>query len=117
MLPNPRPFLSALAPATCSSGPAIYDNVSSRNRMLVFGGLDASGNAISDNSIWALDPTTLTWSQPPVTGGPPSARGGHTMLTYEFALNGKHRTVLPRVAGGDHIERLARGGSRPHRAT
>jgi galactose oxidase-like protein len=73
---------------------AIYDNVSSRNRMLVFGGLDAASNAISDNSIWALDLTTQTWSQPTVTGGPPPARGGHTMLTYEFALNGKHRTVL-----------------------
>jgi len=52
------------------------------NRMVLFGGLDDS--FVQRNEVFVLDLDTLTWSQPAVTGTPPTPRGFHTAV-YDAA--------------------------------
>ena len=59
---------------------AIYDSV--RDRMVVFGGLDASGYR---NDVWAVSlPGNPVWSAPTPAGTPPSPRNGHSAI-YDAA--------------------------------
>ena len=75
------PTWSQLSPTNAPSrygASAIYDPVHNRRRMLVFGGIDASG--IRRNEIWALDLRRPdTWELVQATAGP-SARSGHTAV-------------------------------------
>lgn len=73
-------LLSSGGPARTEHS-AIYDP--SRQRMLVFGGEDASGNLTSD--VWALSLSgTPTWTQLTTSGTAPCARSGHTAV-YDVA--------------------------------
>jgi hypothetical protein len=76
---------------------AVYDSVS--NKLIVFGGDDAGGTPVANAEVWVLsgaDGTTgtPTWAQLSPTGGPPSARTGHSAV-YDAATN---RMI---VFGGD----------------
>jgi hypothetical protein len=67
-----------------------------RNRMIVFGGLAASGFA--DNNVYALDLSTLAWKQltlGPRSVSPPAAREGHTCLVDPVKRNRNLSTPAP----------------------
>ena len=53
-----------------------------KNRLMVFGGMDAAGGYLGDT--WEWDPITNTWAQITPTGPAPSARW-HSSLTADLA--------------------------------
>ncbi len=64
-----------VAPPARWSHSAVYD--AARDRMLMFGGYDAS--SAPRNDVWALTLTgATTWAQLAPSGSPPSARYGHS---------------------------------------
>lgn len=46
----------------------------------VFGGGNGGGGYTNLNDTWELDLTTFTWTQKSPSGGPPTARNGHTSI-------------------------------------
>lgn len=55
---------------------AVYDAV--RDRMLVYGGIDANGTY--SNEVWSLSLGDLTWSRLDANGAPPTGRALHTAI-------------------------------------
>lgn len=85
--------LSANAPGPRAGYAAAFD--SKRNRMVLVGGLAGTGSAPAHTSdVWALDVTTLMWTQLQPSGTAPSARVGHRVI-YDA---GRDRLIL---VGGD----------------
>jgi N-acetylneuraminic acid mutarotase/ElaB/YqjD/DUF883 family membrane-anchored ribosome-binding protein len=62
------------------------------NRLIVFGGLSQEGRRLND--LHVLDLKTMTWSQPQISGQPPSPRLGHVSAILQLS-----RTVLA-IFGG-----------------
>jgi hypothetical protein len=62
------------SPAARTFASGVYD--AKGGRMLVFGGVDGSGNYLND--VWSLG--GLAWSQLSPTGGPPAARRGQAAI-------------------------------------
>ncbi len=73
-----------------------YD--SKRNRMLIFGGKNTSNTKLSE--VWALDLTTLIWTQVTVTGTAPSPRAGSALY---FDASADRLFVLAGGATGDNV--------------
>ncbi len=68
---------SGTAPTPRNVQTAIYDPV--RDRMIVFGGFDVTGNYVNDT--WALTLSgSPAWSDLTPSGTPPSGRGWHTTI-------------------------------------
>ncbi len=71
---------AAGSPSARSFPTAVYD--AKGERMLLFGGLDGSGNSLND--VWALSNATTSqspvWSMLSPTGGPPAARSGQSAV-------------------------------------
>jgi len=68
---------SGTPPSVRGGHSAIYDPV--RDRMVVFGGVDASNSQLND--VWALSLVgTPAWTQLSPSGTPPSARDGHSAI-------------------------------------
>ena len=60
---------------------AIY--AAATNSMYIFGGKPGAGYL---NDVWALNLATNSWASVTTTGGPPTARVGHTAI-YDAATN------------------------------
>ncbi len=74
-------------PPNASDGPtAIMDPIN--NRVIIFGGSDANGQAY--NETWELNLNNLTWTLLNPSGTPPPARGSHIAI---YDPNG-HRMVI-----------------------
>lgn len=77
LVENSIPEGTSGAPPPRSLHSAVYD--STGNRMLIFGGLDSSGNYLNDVwSLGGLGPTPWTALTP--TGGPPAPRAGQAAV-------------------------------------
>ncbi len=72
---NPVPNGAAGSPSARSFASAVYD--ATANRVLMFGGVDASGNYLND--VWSLVGSEF-WSTLNPTDGPPPARSGHVAV-------------------------------------
>jgi galactose oxidase-like protein/glyoxal oxidase-like protein len=75
---------SGPTPAARQGHAAIRDGL--RNRMIVFGGVDASGNPV-DNAIWRYNVSANAWDTMAVTGSRPSGRQGHTFVYSSVPFN------------------------------
>ena len=87
---------------------AIADTINNRNRMLVFGGADASGIPAdgypANARIWSFDMSSHVWTDVSVSGGP-AGRQGHSLVhspvpidhdpgTLPTEVDYKHRAIL-----------------------
>jgi len=78
--------------------------------MLVFGGADASGVALSD--LYSFEFSSMSWTALSPTGVPPQARKGHTaclLLNSLLAVFGGSNQDVPVFFGDVHIYDMNRG--------
>ncbi|RUP43866.1 hypothetical protein BC936DRAFT_136615, partial [Jimgerdemannia flammicorona] len=68
------------------------------NKILVYGGYDENNQPLGD--LFILDPLTLTWTKPNVTGTPPSSRFFHTANVVDGQMV---------IVGGSGSSNAARG--------
>ncbi len=88
-------FPTGTPPSPREALTAVFDLIN--NRMIIFGGLDGSGQPL--NETWALNFNTQSWALLSPSGNLPPPRGGHTAIYDPVS----HRMIIYGGGGGSQF--------------